>query len=739
MQLVNRKWSLFILICVGFINNSCAQSKKYSLKNELITVNDLWASGKFWQKSVYGVRWMNDGKYYTSNDQGQINKYDITSGEKIETILSALAINPDTSKPFMFSDYSFNKDESKVLLTVEEERIFRHSSKANYYIYDFQSKTLKQLSKDGKQMYATFSPDSKKIAFVRDNNLFYKNLINDIEIQITYDGKWGSIINGSADWVYEEEFSFAKAFFWSPDSKSIAYYRFDETNVKEYNMQEWKSGLYPTDYKFKYPKAGEKNSEIKIINYSLDSTKSTVLLDETGKDNYIPRVRWTQDPSIISIRRLNRLQNNLELLHININSKLVQTIISEQNETYIDVTDDLRYLKNGNEFIWSSEKNGFKHLYLYDIKGTLINQITSGNWEVDQFYGYDEKSNLLFYSSTENSPLDRKPYSILKDGSNKKILSNANGTISINLSTDYSYFLEYASTINSPTTVSLKQTLDQKTIRVLEANEALNKFNKENDMTSEFFEFTTSEGVKLNGWMIKPPELNKAKKNKKEYPVLMFVYGGPGHQTVKNTWQSINYYWFQMLARQGYVIVSIDNRGTGGRGEKFKKCTYGKLGELETIDQIEGAKYLGNLPYIDKNRIGIWGWSYGGYMSSLCITKGAEYFKTAIAVAPVTNWKFYDTIYTERYLKTPQENEDGYENNSPVNFAHLLKGNYLLIHGTGDDNVHLQNSIAMQNALIKANKQFTYFTYPDRNHGIYGGTTRLHLYDMMTEYILKNL
>lgn len=739
MQLINKRWALTLIILTGIINPSCAQTKKLATDKDLISVEDLWASGKFWQKSVYGIRWMNDGKYYTSDDDGIINKYDITTSNKVETILSTTELSSDTGMTFRFSDYTFNSDESKILLTVDEERIYRHSSKAEFYIFDLKTKKTQRLSTNGKQMYASFSPDSKKVAFVRDNNLFYKDLISNKETQITQDGQWGKIINGSTDWVYEEEFSFAKAFFWSPNSESIAFYRFDESEVKEYNMQEWKSGLYPQDYKFKYPKAGEKNSEIKILCYDLKNDSVKTLLDETGNDNYIPRIKWTQNPSILSVRRMNRLQNKLELLHIDITTKKINPVLTEENDTYIDITDDLTYLNNGKEFIWSSEKDGYKHLYLYTMDGNLINQITKGNWEVDEFYGYDEKSNRLFFTSTEISPLERYAYYIAKDGSSKTQITTTSGDNSINLSTDYAYFLAYNSTITSPTVVSLINTEGLQTIRVLEDNERLNNFNKENNLKADFFDFITSEGTKLNGWMIQPPELANAKKSKKKYPVLMFVYGGPGHQTVKNTWMSINYYWFQMLARQGYIIVSIDNRGTGGRGEAFKKCTYGQLGKLETIDQIEGAKYLSTLPNVDKNRIGIWGWSYGGYMSSLCITKGADYFKTAIAVAPVTNWKFYDSIYTERYLKTPQDNESGYEDNSPVNFAKLLKGNYLLIHGTGDDNVHLQNSIAMQNALIKANKQFTYFTYPDRNHGIYGGVTRLHLYNMMTEYILNNL
>lgn len=743
MQLSSLRYRIshFLIVCIifGFGTTSCAQTKKGTPSEQLISLRDIWGSGKFFQNYIGDINWMNDGKFYTALKKGTITKYDITTGEEAGVILRTMEINPDTSKPFYVSSYHFNGDESKLLLAVNETSIYRHSSKADFYIYDLATKKLQRLSENGKQMYATFSPDSKKVAFVRENNLFFTHLGNMSEKQITFDGEWGKIINGNPDWVYEEEFSFAKAFFWSPDSRSIAFYRFDESQVKEYNMQEWKNGLYPEDYRFKYPKAGEKNSDVKILSYDLQKDTTLVVVDETGTDHYIPRIQWTQNPQVLSVRRLNRLQNKLEIIHVNTNDGQQNIVYTEENDTYVEVNDDLTYPENSDFFIMSSEKSGYNHLYAYDLSGKLIRQITNGDWEVSRFYGYDAKTQQLYFSSTEVSPLERHIYSVGIDGGNKQQLVTSSGTNGANFSSDFSYYIVYNSTINTPLNIKLYEGKSNRLVRVLEDNADLRQYTQENGLKAEFFDFTTTGGTTLNGWMIKPKALQSAKKYKKKYPVLMYVYGGPGHQTVRDTWMSVNFFWFQMLAEQGYIVVSIDNRGTGGRGAEFKKSTYGQLGKLETIDQIEGAKYLATLPFVDQDRIGIWGWSYGGYMSSLCITKGADIFKAAIAVAPVTNWKYYDTIYTERYLKRPQDNEEGYEDNSPVNFAKQLKGSYLLIHGTGDDNVHVQNAIAMQNALIKANKQFQSFMYPDRNHGIYGGSTRYHLYKMMTDFITNKL
>lgn len=711
----------------------------YAQQKQEITLDDIFRKGTFTARSVYGVNWMRNGQYYSSQVADQPNQavdivqVDVTTGQPVATILEGedLKIN---GKTLEYDDYTFSQDETKILFETEHEPIYRRSSKGHFYVYDRASKKLQKLSQGGKQSYATFSPDNKYVAFVRDNNLFYVDLATMQERQITTDGKWNFIINGGTDWVYEEEFGFAQAFFWSPEGTQIAYYTFDETQVPEYNMQMW-GPLYPKDYKFKYPKAGEKNALVSISVFDLTSGKSTKMDIGKETDQYIPRINWTRTPNLLSIRRMNRLQNTLEILHAHSRTGQSQVVLTEKDKAYIDITDDLTYLANGKQFIQSSEKDGFKHLYLYDMNGKQVRQITKGNWEVDNFFGVNEKTGVLYFTSTEVSPLERHLYSIGLSGKNKKSLTPAKGTHAINMSRDLTYYLDYFSTINTPVTVSL-HTADGKQIKVLEANENLRTtLANFNLPKAEFFQFKTSENVTLNGYTLKPTNFDPNKK----YPVLMFLYGGPGSQEVVDSWRGRNYLWHSHLTQQGYIVTVIDNRGTGGRGADFKKMTYGNLGHYETLDQIEGAKYLGNLPYVDKSRIGIWGWSFGGYMSSLAITKGADIFKAAIAVAPVTNWRFYDTIYTERFLKTPQENAKGYDDNSPVTYANLLKGRYLLIHGTGDDNVHFQNSVEMTNALVKANRPFESGYYPNRNHGISGGNTSIHLFTKMTEFVLRNL
>lgn len=727
--------TLLLALCLLLWTNVHAQQKK------AITLEDIWQKNTFQVASVHGVDWMKNGRFYTSQVEDKnsgashVIRYDITSGQVADTVFDGNALKLQ-GQAFGFDSYGFSPDETKILFATATEPIYRRSYKAAYFVYDLKEKKLTPLSAGGKQSYATFSPDGSKVAFTRDNNLYFVNLADMREVQVTKDGESNKIINGSTDWVYEEEFEFAQAFFWSPDGKKIAFYTFDESEVKEYNMQVW-GPLYPLDYKFKYPKAGEKNSVVSISVFHLDNNKIVKMDVGPEKDQYIARINWTTNPNLLSMRRMNRLQNTLEIMHADATTGKSSIVLTEKAPTYIDINDDLTYLKNGKQFIHTSELKGYKHIYLYDMAGRLQKQLTKGNWEVDHVVGIDEKKNTIYYTSTAVSPMERHLYSVSLDGKNNKMLSKGKGTHSINMNPDFTYYLDYYSSANVPLTVKLHQAKDGKMLRLLEDNKALKERLSTFDMTPlEFFNFKTStDGVSLNGYMIKPSTFDQQKK----YPVLMFVYGGPGSQQVKDAWTGGNYLWFQMLAQKGYIVVCVDNRGTGGRGADFKKVTYANLGKYEIEDQIETAKYLGNLPYVDKSRIGIWGWSFGGYMTSLAMTLGADYFSTGIAVAPVTNWRFYDTIYTERYLKTPQENAAGYDGNSPVSYANRLKGKYLLVHGTGDDNVHFQNAVAMQEALIRANKQFDSFYYPNRNHGIYGGNTRLHLYKMMTNFLDKNL
>ncbi|AZQ64483.1 S9 family peptidase [Flammeovirga pectinis] len=716
------------LMCLSFAN-TFAQTKEISLEN-------IWAEYKFYPKSVNAVRWMKAGQFYTKLNSNKIIKNDVTTGKEVETILDGSTLSPQVS----IGDYVFSADEKQVLLMTEKESIYRRSFKAEYYVYDFISKKLSKLSENGKQSYATFSPDGKKVAFARENNMFVVDLSSMEETQLTTDGKFNHIINGSADWVYEEEFSMAKAFFWAPDSKKIAYQTFNETEVPEYNMQIW-GNLYPQDYKFKYPKAGEKNSVVSVSIIDLENNnthKSVDIGNET--DIYIPRVQWTADAAVLSIIRMNRLQNKLEILHANATSGESKVVLSEQNKTYVDMDycDDLTYLKDGKHFIYTSEVSGYKHIYLYTVEGKMVRQITNGEWEVSELVGINEASKkaVIYYISNEVASLDRDFYAIDIYGKKKTRLSTKNGQTHVNMSNDFSYYISKHSSSEEVATTSLYKTKKNQLIKVLEDNAAFKELIAEYGFVGkEHFTFTTEDDIELYGYMLKPANFDAAKK----YPVLMFQYSGPGSNQVANSWGGGNFAWHQMLTQKGYIVCVVDGRGTGSRGKEFKHSTYAQLGKLEALDQIQTAKWLGKQNYVDAGRIGIWGWSFGGYMTSLCMFTGADYFKMGIAVAPVTTWRYYDSIYTERYLKTPQDNPTGYDDNSPIHHTDKLKGKFLLIHGTGDDNVHVQNAIDLSNALIKSGKQFNEFFYPNRNHGIYGGNTRLHLYVQMTNFVMDNL
>lgn len=703
-----------------------------------ITLDDIYRKGTFATKSVYGLRSMKDGKTYVSIETDPatkerfVAKNNYSDGKMAEKLFSENELVYKGIKLQIGTDFSDN--ERKVLIAHQNEPIYRRSSKAYYYVFDLDTRKVTPIStQEGKQQYATFSPDATKVAFMRDNDLYITDLSSGNEIRITHDGKYNYIINGGSDWVYEEELSFAKAFFWSPDGKKIAFYKFDESQVREFSMMLYDSP-YPTVYKFKYPKAGEKNSDVSIHIYDLAENSTKTIDTGTEKDQYIPRVKWTQDPSTLLILRMNRHQNHLEYLFANANTGDTKVILEERDKYYIDINDDLTFLKDGKHFILTSERDGYNHVYLYDISGKLIRPITKGNWEVTNLYGIDEKSGTLYYQSTESSPLERDIYSIHISGNKKRKISTQTGTNSATFSADFSYYILNHSSVNAPPYITLNNNKNGKVERVLEDNSLAKQTAMEYGIIPrKFFQFNTSENISLNGYMIKPKNFDKNTK----YPVLMYVYGGPGSQNVANSWA--HSVWFDYLAQKGYLIVCVDNRGTGFRGAEFKKMTYMNLGKYETIDQIEAAKWLGEQSYVDKNRIGLWGWSYGGYMASLAITKGADVFKTTIAVAPVTSWRYYDTIYTERYLRTPQENPEGYDDNSPINFADQLKGNFLLVHGTADDNVHFQNSMMFSEALIQANKAFDQAYYPNKNHGISGGNTSIQLYTKLTNFVLNNL
>ena len=696
-----------------------------------ITNNDIFYSNKFSQDYIYGLKSMKDGTHYTTLSMGDtvsIEKFSYNDFKKIETILKS-----SDMKDLEFTGYSFDDSENLILLETQTEKIYRYSKKSIYYLYDLVSKDLKKVF-DKKISLASFSPNSKYISYVYRNNIYLFDIETNKSKKITHKGLINKTICGGTDWVYEEEFGLVKGYEWSSNSNYIAYYIFDESKVNEFSMDIFKGGLYPSQEKFKYPKAGERNSNVQINIYDIQSDINVIADVSKKSETYLPRIKWTNNTNKLFVQRLNRHQNHLELLSVDPSSGKSKIILEEKDKYYIEIHDNLTFYKDDSGFLWTSEKDGFNHIYLFQISGKERRQITKGNWEVTNFYGYDDKNKVLYFQSNEESPLERNIYRVNIWGKSKKKLSKKSGTNSASFNSNFSYFINTYSNANLPNAITLNNNTGE-VIKKLKNSESLLGSLSEYELTSkEFFNFKTEQGIKLNGWMMKPYNFDESKK----YPVLMYVYGGPGSQTVLDSWDR-HYMWYQMLCQQGYIVVSIDNRGTGGRGAEFKKCTYKELGKLETNDQIEGAKYLANLKYTDENRIGIWGWSYGGYMSSLCLLKGNKYFKSAIAVAPVTNWRFYDTIYTERYMQTPQENPNGYDLNSPINHVDSLKGNFLLIHGSADDNVHVQNTYEMVDALIKSNKQFDLFIYPDKNHGIYGGTTRLHLFTKITDFINKKL
>jgi dipeptidyl-peptidase 4 len=664
------------------------------------------------------------------NKGQQIDIYDFASLNKTATLIQ--------SKDFKalekgIDSYVFSPNEKNILIANNTNDIYRHSFTADYYLYDLVSKKLEAILEQAQE--PTFSPDGKKIAFAKENNLFVYDIASKTSQQITTDGKKNSIINGVTDWVYEEEFAFVRAFDWSTDSKKIAFIRFDESQVPEFSMSIFNKSLYPTLETFKYPKAGEKNSEVSLHVYDINNLLTKKVNLSQYQDFYIARLKWTKDSNAFAVQVLNRHQDNLDLLFIDANSATAKVVLNEKDKAYIDVTDNLTFLKDNN-FIWTSEKDGYNHIYLYDKNGKLKNQITKGNWDVTAFYGVDEKTNTVFYQSVENGSINRGVYSCATNGTNKKALSIKAGFNSAAFSSNFQQYVNTYSSAAQPTTYTLHNSKDGKIVKVIEANEALSQTLKDyNVLTKEFFEIKTEKGITLNAWMLKPKNFDPNKK----YPVLMYQYSGPGSQQVTNDWNTHDDYWYMMLAEQGYIVACVDGRGTGYKGAAFKKLTQNQLGKLEVQDQIDAAKVIGNYSYVDKTRIGIWGWSYGGFMASNCIFQGADVFKMAVAVAPVTNWRFYDSIYTERYMKTPQENASGYDENSPINHVEKLKGKFLLIHGSGDDNVHVQNSMEMMEALIQANKQFDSQIYPDKNHGIYGGYTRIQLFNKITNFIKTNL
>ncbi len=701
-----------------------------SAQNKLITLDDIWRDGTFSAKSVPGFNGLPDGERYTELAE---------EGGKHIIRIKSLRDGKETgilySGNLPVEEYSISADGNRLLLLTESQAIYRRSILHRVYMYDRATKTPVLLD-SAKVLHAQLSPDGSKVAYVKDNNLFYKNISTGAVTAVTADGERNRIIYGNCDWVYEEEFEFTQAYQWSPDSRYIAFYKFDESAVKEYTMTVYDS-LYPTPYKYKYPKAGEGNSVVSILCHDLQKgqTRYLKVLDAgENPDIYIPRIKWAS-ASGLCIYKMNRRQNNLRILFADLAAGTLKGIYNENNKSYIEVSDNLVFLKDGHSMIFTTEVDGWNHLYVWEWTNQRLTLLTKGDYDVDALVGINEAAKTVYYTAAEGSPLERKLYAVGFSGEVKRCLTPDSGTHAITPVEGARYFLDRYSSLNTPPVYNLLDA-QGKVVRTLEDNARLKAKMKEYRLGNmAFMQVTGDSGVQLNAWRMLPPDFDANKK----YPVLLYQYSGPASQEVADRFPVRDYFWHQMLAQKGYIVVCADGTGTGFRGEAFRKKTYLELGRYESRDQIAVAKYLGALSYVDKSRIGIWGWSFGGFMSSTCILKGADVFKMAIAVAPVTNWRYYDNIYTERYMRKPEENKAGYDSNAPESMAGKLKGRFLLIHGTGDDNVHFQNSVSLVNNLIKEGKEFDSEYYPNRAHGISGGNTRLHLYRRMTNFILDNL
>ena len=695
-----------------------------------ITLEDIWINGTFSPKGVAGFHFTADGRHYLLTEGKNIVEYDLVLGQKTRVLYQGDA-NADLPK---FDSYAFSADGSKILLATETESIYRHSSKSHYFIANSSGGAATAIFPKGKIMYATLSPDGSKVAFLADNDLYYYEVSTGKTVRITQDGRHNQIINGGGDWVYEEEFVLVRAFEWSPDSKSIAWVRFDESAVPEFRMETYNAAeLYPGEVRFKYPKVGEQNSKVSVFVY--DTPSANIIPVQTLDPEYIARMNWTPDNQLC-LTTLNRLQNDVKLLLSDRSTGHSRVLLEETSKTYVEVHDNLTFLEGGKSFLWTSSKEGYNQIYWYNMDGTLRQKITKDAFDITEFYGIDEKNQTIYYQAAACSPLDREVYKYDLKSKKCKRLSPLKGTNAATFSPSFDYFSLTYSAINTPPQYAVYDK-NGVLVRSLEKNEALaGILATYASVEARFFDFKIASGEKLNGFIMTPKGAEDAGN---KLPLLMFVYGGPGSQQVVNAWKGSNYVWFQQLVQKGYAVACVDNRGTGARGEAFKKMTYGQLGKYETEDQIAAAIYLGGKKFIDKDRIGIFGWSYGGYMSSRSLFEGNTVFKAAIAVAPVTNWKWYDSVYTERYMGLYADNAAGYDQNAPIAFAKDMKGKLLLVHGLADDNVHFQHSAELSKELIKQNKQYDAMIYPNKNHSIGGGNYRLHLYTMMTNFLDENL
>lgn len=710
------KTKVLSLLLVAFFTASLSYAQE-------ITLDNIY-SGKYRAEHISGINSLKDGEHYATIERGGIAKYSYATSEKVGYIVKG-----------PYYSYIFSEDESKILLLKASDPIYRRSFLGKYDVKDLATGKIVALNNGNWVQEPKFSPDGSKVSFVSKNNLYYQDLKSGKIVQVTTDGEENKIINAIGDWVYQEEFGLVAFYQWNKAGDALVFVRSDETKVPEMNIPIYKDNLYPQLMTFKYPKAGEPNSTVEARLYQLNSGK-TIKLDLSKFENYyIPRVFQTEGTHQIVLATANRHQNKVDVLSVDTQTGKVTKLFQETDKAWIETDQLTMEFLPDNSFLWASERDGRRHLYWYNPDGKLKRQVAKGDWEITNYYGYNPKTKEVFVQTTQGGSINRVVSKIKIRNGKSEILTPKSGNSSANFSANFHYFINAYSSAATPPRYVLKDD-EGKTIRELQNNdELLATLKKDGFIEKEFLQIPNEAGQMMNAYLIKPKNFDPNKK----YPVFMYQYSGPGSQSVSNAWDGGNGIWFNMLAQKGYIIAVVDGRGTGYRGTDYKKVTYLNLGKYEIADQIAAAKWLGKQSYVDAARIGIFGWSFGGYMTLLAMTKGADVFKAGISVAPVTNWKYYDTIYTERFLRTPQENPDGYHDNSPTTYANLLKGKLLLIHGTADDNVHFQNSLEFVEALVQNKKQFEFMAYPDKNHGIYGGNTRYQLYTKMTNFILQNL
>lgn len=710
-----------------------------------LTLPDI-TSGKFAAKTVNGINPIEGTDTYAriSQDGERVVCCSFKTGKELSVLFDVK--NTMGCKIDGFDDYVLSPDGKRMLIQTKTERIYRRSFKADFYIYNIESRRLDRLSDGDKQQIPTWSPDGQQVAFVRGGNIFLVKLLYDnAEIQVTKDGKFNEVINGLPDWVNEEEFGFNSALTFNADGTMICWLRYDESKVKTYSLEMYKGmkpakeeyDTYPGLYSYKYPKAGEDNSTVSAWSYDIKSHKINRLQVPLDADGYMPRIKPTNDPMRIVVYTMNRHQDDLCLYAVNPRSTVAQLIIKEHVDKYVreEAMEGVKFV--GDKILLPSDRSGYTKLYIYNMNGQLQRTIGDGNYDITSVYGYDPKTGDVYYQAAALGAPDRQVYVTHKNGKTVR-LTDREGWNTAFFSGDFQYFVNTWSDYNTPY-VFTTRTREGKLINTIEDNKAVKQLVSDYGFCKrEPFSFTTSEGVVLNGWMVKPKDFDANKK----YPVIMHQYSGPGSQQVTNSWSAGSMgqggAFDSYLAQEGFIVVSVDGRGTGGRGSEFEKCTYLNLGNLESKDQVETALYVGSLPYVDKDRIGIWGWSYGGFNTLMSMSEGRGVFRAGVAIAPPTNWKYYDSVYTERYMRTPKENPDGYATN-PIERAPKLHGALLICHGTADDNVHPQNTYEYSEALVQADKDFRELFYTNRNHSIFGGNTRNHLLRQVAQFFKTEL